>query len=41
MPKLSLEMAQFIYYPSTKLFNNIPPNTKNLYHDIQGFYAYS
>ena len=30
-------MAQFTYYPATNLFNNIPPNTKNLNHDIQEF----
>ena len=30
-------MAQFTYYPTTKLFNNIPPNIKNLNHDIQEF----
>jgi hypothetical protein len=28
-------MAQFTYYPATKLLNNIPPNMKNLNHDIQ------
>jgi len=28
-------MAVFMYYPATKLFYNIPPNTKNLKHDIQ------
>jgi len=30
-------MAQFTYYPATKLFNNIPLNIKNLNHDIQEF----
>jgi len=30
-------MAQFTYYPETKLFNNIPSNIKNLNHDIQEF----
>ncbi len=30
-------MAQFIYYPATKLFNNIPPNIKNLNQVIQEF----
>jgi len=30
-------MARFTYYPATKLFNNIPPNIKNLNHDIQAF----
>ena len=30
-------MAQFMYYPATKVFNNIPLNIKNLVHDIQGF----
>jgi len=30
-------MAQFTYYPETKLFNNIPPNINNLNHDIQEF----
>jgi hypothetical protein len=30
-------MAQFTYYPETKLFNNIPPNINNLNHDIQKF----
>jgi len=26
-----------MYYPATKLFYNIPPNIKNLKHDIQEF----
>jgi len=30
-------MAQFTYYPAPNLFNNIPPNIKNLNHDIQKF----
>jgi len=30
-------MAQFMYYPATKLFNNIPPNIKNLNNDTQEF----
>jgi len=30
-------MAQFMYYPATKLFNNIPPNINKLNQDIQEF----
>ena len=30
-------MAKFMYYPATKLLYNIPPNIKNLKHDIQEF----
>ena len=30
-------MAQFTYYPATKLFNNISPNINNSNHDIQEF----
>jgi hypothetical protein len=30
-------MAQFMYYPATKLFYNIPTNIDNLYHDKQEF----
>jgi len=30
-------MAQFTYYPATKLFNNTSPNINNLNHDIQKF----
>ena len=31
-------MAQFMYYPATKLFNNILPNINNLNHDMQEFF---
>jgi hypothetical protein len=30
-------MAQFMYYPATKLFYNIPSNIDNLNHDKQEF----
>ena len=36
MPKTK-QMAQFTYYPATKLFNNIPPNIENLNHNMQEF----
>ena len=31
-------MAQFTYYPATKLFCNIPPNINYLNHDLREFF---